>query len=60
MFGRSIEDTVKVDSRRGGGTVPIIIEKCVEYVRNYGKLAAFSFLQRHFFHKMPTACSLPL
>ncbi|XP_065058691.1 rho GTPase-activating protein 24-like isoform X1 [Rhopilema esculentum] len=38
MFGRSIEDTVKVDSRRGGGMVPIIIEKCVEYVRNYEPL----------------------
>lgn len=42
MFGRAIEDTVRVDLRRGGGMVPIILEKCVECIRNYGKLEKFS------------------
>ena len=38
MIGRSIEDTVRVDSRRGGGMVPIMVEKCVEFIRNVGKV----------------------
>lgn len=38
MFGRAIDQTVRVDRRRGGGIVPIIIEKCIEFIRNYGKL----------------------
>jgi len=33
MFGRALDQTVKVDSRRGGGIVPIIIEKCVDCIR---------------------------
>lgn len=34
MFGRSLEETIKIDSRRGGGMVPIIVEKCVEYLKD--------------------------
>ncbi len=37
MFGRSVEDTVRVDSRRGGGIVPILVEKCVEYIKHSGQ-----------------------
>ena len=37
MFGRAIDQTVRVDSRRGGGMIPIIIEKCVEFIRNCSK-----------------------
>ena len=44
MFGRAIEDTVRVDLRRGGGMVPIILEKCVECIRNYGKLEKINTL----------------
>ncbi|XP_057313070.1 rho GTPase-activating protein 24-like [Hydractinia symbiolongicarpus] len=36
MFGRSIIETVKLDSRKGGGMVPIIVEQCVEYIRKIG------------------------
>ncbi|XP_002158700.2 rho GTPase-activating protein 24 isoform X1 [Hydra vulgaris] len=36
MFGRSIAETVKIDSLKGGGMVPIIVEKCVEFIRKYG------------------------
>ena len=37
MFGRALDQTVKVDSRRGGGIVPIIIEKCVDCIRYSSK-----------------------
>lgn len=36
MFGRSIRETVKIESHRGGGMVPIIVEQCVEYIRKHG------------------------
>eukprot|EP00794_Sanderia_malayensis_P007477 gene7477-8306_t len=38
MFGRSLEDTIRVDSRRGGGMVPILVEKCVECIRHSERL----------------------
>lgn len=45
MFGRAIDQTVRVDKRRGGGIVPIIIEKCVEYLRHFGKWKPFIILK---------------
>ena len=36
MFGRNLADTLRVDLKRGGGFVPIILEKCVEFLRQTG------------------------
>jgi len=36
MFGRSIKETVILESHRGAGMVPIIVELCVEYIKKHG------------------------
>ncbi|XP_066936920.1 rho GTPase-activating protein 24-like isoform X1 [Clytia hemisphaerica] len=36
MFGRSIRETMNIESRRGAGMVPIIVELCVEYIKKHG------------------------
>lgn len=36
MFGRSINETVRSEASRGGGMVPIVVEKCVNYLRAEG------------------------
>jgi len=36
MFGRSLIETIRIDSQRGGGMVPIIVEKCVTYLKKAG------------------------
>ena len=37
MFGRSLAETVKSEMRRGGGYVPHIVQKCVDFIRANGK-----------------------
>lgn len=37
MFGRSLAETVKSEMRRGGGYVPLIVHKCVDFIRTNGK-----------------------
>lgn len=37
MFGRSLAETVKFETRRGGGYVPLIVHKCVDFIRAHGK-----------------------
>lgn len=36
MFGRSLAETVKFETRRGGGYVPLIVHKCVDFIRAHG------------------------
>lgn len=36
MFGRSLAETVRFEARRGGGYVPLIVEKCVDFIRANG------------------------
>ena len=43
MFGRPIKETMQIDSRRGAGMVPIIVELCVEYIRKHGIFLPDSF-----------------
>ena len=37
MFGRSLAETVKFEARRGGGYVPLVVHKCVDFIRAHGK-----------------------
>ena len=37
MFGRSLAETVRSEMRRGGGYVPLIVEKCVGFIKAHGK-----------------------
>ena len=37
MFGRSLAETVKFETRRGGGYVPLIVSKCVNFIKANGK-----------------------
>lgn len=37
MFGRSLAETVKFETRRGGGYVPLIVYKCVDFIKAHGK-----------------------
>ena len=37
MFGRSLAETVKFEKRRGGGCVPLIVHKCVDFIIAHGK-----------------------
>ncbi|XP_058960780.2 rho GTPase-activating protein 24 [Pocillopora verrucosa] len=36
MFGRSLAETVKFEARRGGGYVPLIVSKCVNFIKTNG------------------------
>ncbi|XP_068702221.1 rho GTPase-activating protein 24-like isoform X1 [Montipora capricornis] len=36
MFGRSLAETVKFEMRRGGGCVPLIVYKCVDFIKAHG------------------------
>ncbi|XP_067042221.1 rho GTPase-activating protein 24-like isoform X1 [Acropora muricata] len=36
MFGRSLAETVKFEKRRGGGCVPLIVHKCVDFIIAHG------------------------
>ena len=39
MFGRSLEETIQVEARLGGSFVPVLIHRCVKYIREHGELA---------------------
>ena len=43
MFGRSLAETVRFETRRGGGYVPFIVQKCVDFIRANGKPNCFFF-----------------
>lgn len=36
MFGRSLAETVKFEARRGGGYVPHVVHKCVDFIKAHG------------------------
>ena len=38
MFGRSLEETMAVETRLGGGYVPIFLHRCVTFLREHGGL----------------------
>lgn len=37
MFGRSLAETLKFEARRGGGYVPHVVHKCVDFIKAHGK-----------------------
>ena len=36
MFGRSLEETMAVETRLGGGYIPILLHRCVSFLRLQG------------------------
>ena len=38
MFGRSLEETMGVETRLGGGFIPILLHRCVTFLRKHGVL----------------------
>ena len=36
MFGRSLEETMAVETRLGGSYVPIFLHRCVTFLREHG------------------------
>ena len=45
MFGRSLAETVRFETRRGGGYVPLIVQKCVDFIRANGKHVCIPYVQ---------------
>lgn len=45
MFGRSLAETVRFETRRGGGYVPLIVLKCVDFIKANG-----TFVQVYVYH----------
>lgn len=37
MFGGDLAETIKYESRKGGGCVPIIMQRCIDKIRQDGK-----------------------
>ena len=37
MFGRSLEETLQVEARLGGSFVPVLIHRCVKFIRDHGE-----------------------
>ena len=37
MFGRHLEETMALESRLGGRYIPLMVHKCVEFVRKHGE-----------------------
>ena len=33
MFGRGLEETMEVETRLGGGYIPILLHRCVSFIR---------------------------
>ena len=36
MFGRSLEETMQVEARLGGAFIPVLIHRCVRFLRENG------------------------
>ena len=41
MFGRSLEETMAVETRLGGGYIPIFLHRCVAFLKDHGMQALF-------------------
>lgn len=37
MFGRSLVETMQVEARLGGQFVPILLHRCVSFLREHGR-----------------------
>ena len=36
MFGRSLKETMKVEARLGGTYIPVLLHRCVRFIREHG------------------------
>ena len=36
MFGRSLEETMQVEARLGGTYVPVLLHRCINFIREHG------------------------
>ncbi len=43
MFGRSLEETMQVEARLGGTYVPVLIHRCVKFIREHGMYVCVIF-----------------
>lgn len=43
MFGRNLTETVKYEARKTGGFIPVIVERCVEFIREKGLSGVFVY-----------------
>lgn len=41
MFGRSLQETMAVETRLGGGYIPIFLHRCVSFLREHGQFIIF-------------------
>ena len=41
MFGRGLEDTMRVEARLGGAYIPILVHRCVKFIIEHGKCDKF-------------------
>ena len=39
MFGRSLEETMKVEARLGGTYIPVLLHRCVKFIQEHGGCA---------------------
>lgn len=46
MFGGDLAETVKYESRKGGGFVPIVIDRCIERIRDDGEYLLGKYINR--------------
>ena len=37
MFGRRLEETLQVEARLGGSFVPVLVHRCVKFIREHGE-----------------------
>lgn len=44
MFGRSLEETMAVETRLGGGYIPILLHRCITFLRQHGTLPPLVFI----------------
>ena len=49
MFGRNLSETVTHEARKIGGYIPILVERCVEFIREKGLSDKFACTSNHTF-----------
>ena len=42
MFGRSLKETMLVEARLGGTYIPVLIHRCVKFIREHGIISTYT------------------
>ena len=50
MFGRSLEETMAVEMRLGGGYIPMFLHRCVAFLREHGGPHSLLYNYQHSVH----------